>query len=109
MYPFVAQSGVTTAVLDLTNQFEPLLIGLIGLLWFSASMIFILGMREYITEAFKRFKGTKPIGEILHAKHLPGFLSPCELSEKTHVHSDKMRSTEFQQEKARNLSHQTIS
>jgi len=39
MWGIFSQSGLTTTVLDFTNDLSPLLIGLVSLLWLSAGAI----------------------------------------------------------------------
>ncbi|MBI3800646.1 MAG: hypothetical protein HY268_27165 [Deltaproteobacteria bacterium] len=46
MWP-LSQPGLALAFIDFTNTFSPLLIGLLGLVWFSAGFIVFSAIREY--------------------------------------------------------------
>ena len=47
MWSFLSQFGPATAVLDFTDAFSPLLMGLIGVVWLSAGMIVWETIRHY--------------------------------------------------------------
>ncbi len=59
MWNFIPQSGIATTVVDFTNEFSPLLIGLVGLMWLSAAMIFFTALRHYLTQKTKPEADTK--------------------------------------------------
>ncbi len=44
------QSGLTTAVLDFTNDLLPLIVGLIGLMCLSAGMIAGMAIKYYLSQ-----------------------------------------------------------
>jgi ABC-type uncharacterized transport system permease subunit len=50
MERFILQPGVATTILDFTNEFSPLLMSLIGLVWLSATMIAVIALRHYWLE-----------------------------------------------------------
>jgi hypothetical protein len=50
MWNFITQSAMATTVVDFTNEFSPLLVGLVSLLWLSVGMIVVIAIRHYISE-----------------------------------------------------------
>ena len=43
-------SGLTTTILDFTNDLSPLIVGLIGLTWLSAGMIAVMAIQHYLLQ-----------------------------------------------------------
>jgi hypothetical protein len=60
MWESTPQSGLSTVVLDFTNELSPLLIGLIGLLWLSASAIAWLAFKNAHTQQTIAVEPPKP-------------------------------------------------
>lgn len=54
MWNFMSQSGPATTVLDFTNDFSVLLIGLVGVVGLSAAMIVWVAMRHYLSQKHER-------------------------------------------------------
>jgi hypothetical protein len=50
MWNFITQSGMATTVVDFTNEFSPLLVGLVSLLWLSVGVIAVIAIRHYLSE-----------------------------------------------------------
>ena len=50
MWNFMTQSGMAITVVDFTNEFLPLLIGLVSLEWLSVAMIVGMTIRHYLEE-----------------------------------------------------------
>jgi len=50
MWNFITQSGMATTVVDFTNEFSPLLVGLVSLVWLSVGVIVVIAIRHYLTE-----------------------------------------------------------
>ena len=49
MWGIAPQSGLTTVVLDFTNELSPLILGLLAVIWFSAGVICWLTLQHYRT------------------------------------------------------------
>jgi hypothetical protein len=52
----LTQSGLATALVDCTSDLSPLLIGLLGLLGFSAGFIILAALREHLSQKPARMK-----------------------------------------------------
>jgi hypothetical protein len=50
MWNFITQSGMAATVVDFTNEFSPLLVGLVSLLWLSVGVIVVIALRHYLSE-----------------------------------------------------------
>ena len=50
MWGIVPQSGLTTTILDFTNDLSPLIVGFIGLTWLSAAMIAVRAIKHYLSQ-----------------------------------------------------------
>ena len=50
MWNFITQSGIATIVVDFTNEFSPLLVGLMSFMWLSAGVIAVIAIRHYLSE-----------------------------------------------------------
>jgi hypothetical protein len=50
MWNFMTQSGMATTMVDFTNEFSPLLIGLVSLVWLSVGMLAVIAIRSYRSE-----------------------------------------------------------
>lgn len=46
-------SGLSTTVLDFTNDLSLLLVGLVGLIWLSAGMIVVMTVQHYLSQRAK--------------------------------------------------------
>ena len=57
MWP-ITQPGLATAIVDLTNDFSPLLIGLVGVLELSAGFIIFAAIQEYLSQKTERMEET---------------------------------------------------
>jgi len=57
MWP-ITQPGLATAIVDLTNDLSPLLIGLLGLLELSAGSIIFAAIQEHLSQKTARMKET---------------------------------------------------
>jgi len=53
MWGIVPQSGLTTTILDFTNDLSPLIVGFIGLTWLSAAMIAVRAIKHYLSQKSK--------------------------------------------------------
>jgi len=58
MWNFMSQSGPAMAVLDFTNDFFMLLIGLLGIVGLSAAMFVWVALRPYLSRKHKRMAET---------------------------------------------------
>ena len=54
MWSFMGQAGPATAVLDFTNDFSVLLIGLVSVVGLSAAMIVWVAMCHYLSQKHER-------------------------------------------------------
>ena len=50
MWTFISQPGLTTTIVDFTNEFSPLLVGLVGLVALSAGAIAWTALRYHWTQ-----------------------------------------------------------
>lgn len=50
MWTFSNYSGMATAVVDLTTELSPLLVGLVSLVWVSIGMIAVIAIRHYLSQ-----------------------------------------------------------
>ena len=50
MWNLIPQLGMATAVVDLTNELSPLLIGLVSIMSVSAAVIFCTALRYYLAQ-----------------------------------------------------------
>jgi hypothetical protein len=57
MWP-ITPPGLATAIVDLTNDLSPLLIGLVGVLGLSAGFIILRAIQEYLSQKTERRKET---------------------------------------------------
>jgi hypothetical protein len=48
MWNLIPQLGMATAIVDMTNELSPLLIGLVSVMWLSATMIGCTALRHYL-------------------------------------------------------------
>ncbi len=55
------QPGLTTTVLDFTNDLWLLGVGLGGLIWLSVGLIVFVAIQDYLSRATKPMAGTTPI------------------------------------------------
>ena len=60
MWNFIAQSGLTTAVVDFTNALSLLGVGLVGLVALSAGLIALTAIRQQMSQALQPVAETTP-------------------------------------------------
>jgi hypothetical protein len=59
MWNSILQSSTATAIVDVTNELSPLLIGLVSILWLAAGMLAWSTLHHYLTQKIKPVDDTK--------------------------------------------------
>ena len=60
MWTFTMQPGLATAVVDFTNDFSPLLVSLVSVVWLSAGMIVCFALQHFLTQKTEPSAETTP-------------------------------------------------
>jgi threonine/homoserine/homoserine lactone efflux protein len=63
MWTFITQPALATAVVDFTNDFSPLLVGLVSVVWFSAAMLVWCALQSFLTQKPQPRAETTPASE----------------------------------------------
>jgi hypothetical protein len=66
MWNFISATGLATSVLDFTNDFSPLLVGLVGMVWLSAGLIVWATIHDYLFRQPETVWEAPPPAQDLH-------------------------------------------